>query len=62
MLPVNSAASECTQVRLVRSEGDAVPEEWSFLTSRLPQHYAVVGMEFEITCSPEELEHLKGAR
>ena len=61
-LKVLSVSPERTVVRLVRTEADATPEEWSFLTSRFPQQYAVVGMEFGITCSPQELEHLKGTR
>ncbi len=59
---VVSVSSEHTRVRLVRTEAEAAPEEWSFLTSRLPPQYALLGMEFGITCSPEELEQLKGAR
>lgn len=59
---VISVSAERTRVRLLRTEGEAVPEEWSLLTSRLPPDYAVVGMEFGITCSPEELEQLKGNR
>src|SRR5580765_8641457 len=50
---VISVSPERTRVMLVRTEAEAVPEEWSFLTSRLPPKYAVVGMEFGITCSPE---------
>ena len=61
-LRVISVSPECTRVRLVRTETGAVPEEWSFVTSRLPPHYAVVGMEFGVTCSHDELEHLKGNR
>lgn len=57
---VVSVSPEHTRVRLVRTEADAAPEEWSFLTSCLPPQYAVVGMEFGITCSPQELEQLKG--
>src|SRR5437867_11714800 len=55
-----SVSAERTVVRLVRTEADAVPEEWSLLTSGLPSDYRVVGMEFGITCSPKELQHLKG--
>ena|SRR5438128_5283743 len=36
---VISVSSERTQVRLIRTETEAVPEEWSFVTSRLPPHY-----------------------
>jgi hypothetical protein len=61
-LRVVGVSPERTRVRVVRTEPQAAPEEWSFLTSRLPPHYAVVGMEFGIICSPEELEQLKGAR
>ena len=61
-LKVISVSPGRTRVRLVRTEAEAAPEEWSFLTSRLPPEYAVVGKEFGITCSPEELDHLKGAR
>ncbi len=59
---VVSVSPEYTRVRLVRTEAQAAPEEWTFLTSRLPPKYAVVGMEFGITCSPEELDQLKGGR
>lgn len=59
---VVSVSPEHIRVRLVRTETEAAPVEWSFLTSRLPPQYAIVGMEFEITCSPEELEQLKGVR
>jgi len=59
---VVSVSPARTRVRLVRTEAEAAPEEWSFLTSRLPPRYAVVGAEFGITCSPEELQQLKGAR
>ena len=59
---VISVSAERVVVRLVRTEAEAQPEEWSFLTSRLPSHLAVVGMEFGITCHPEELDHLKGNR
>jgi hypothetical protein len=58
-LRVVSASSERTRVRLIRTESDATPEEWDLLTSRLPAKYAVVGLEFEVICSPEELEQLK---
>src|SRR5262245_62107327 len=59
---VISVSAERTRVRLVRTESEARPEEWSFVTSRLPPPYAVVGAEFEITCSPEELDYLRGNR
>ena len=59
---VVSVSPERTRVRLIRTETEAAQEEWSFQTSRLPPQYAVVGMEFGITCSTEELEQLKGAR
>src|SRR5207249_2169382 len=59
---VVSVSPERTRVRQLRTEAEAAPEEWSFLTSRLPPQDAVVGMEFAITCTPEELEQLKGAR
>ena len=59
---VVGVSADYTKVRLIRNESNAVPEEWSFLTSRLPSQYAVVGMEFGITCSPLELEQLKGTK
>jgi len=59
---VISVSAERTRVRLLRTGAEAEPEEWSVLTSRLPPNCAVVGMEFGITCSPEELEQLKGNR
>ena len=59
-LRVLSVTPERTRLRLVRTDADAAPEEWSFLTSSLPVHFAVVGMEFEMSCSPEELAQLKG--
>jgi len=59
---VISVSPEYTRVRLVRTEAEATPEEWTFLSSRLPPKYAVVGMEFGITCSPQELDQLKGVR
>ena len=57
---VVSVSAERTQVRQVRTETEAVPEELSLLTSRLPPQFAVIGIEFGIICSPEELEQLKG--
>jgi hypothetical protein len=59
-LRVIGVSPERTRVRLVRTDTDVVPEEWSLLTSGLPSDYLTVGMEFGITCTPHELEHLKG--
>ena len=59
-LRVVNVTVERTVVRLVRTESDAAPEEWTFLTSRLPAEYAAVRLEFEISWSPSFLKRLKG--
>lgn len=59
-LRVISVSGERTVVRLVRTETQPIAEEWTFLTSRLPPQYAVVGLEFRMTFTPAELEHLMG--
>ena len=59
-LRVVSVSPERTRVRLVSTETDAVPEEWSLVTSRLPSDFRTVGMEFWIACTPQELGQLKG--
>lgn len=59
-LRVISVSSERTVVRLVRTEVQGTPEDWSFVTSRLPPKYAVVGMEFEMVFTEAWLERLKG--
>jgi len=59
-LRVISVSGERTVVRLVRTETQSTPEDWSLLTSRLRPQYGVVGMEFQVTCSPAELKRLQG--
>ena len=59
-LRVVSVSAERTVVRLVRTEKQPTPEDWSLLTSRLPPQCGVVGMEFQVTSSPAELKRLQG--
>ena len=61
-LRVIQSSSEHTVVRLVRTESDPSPQEWRLLTSRLPEKYCCVGMEFGVTLTSAELEYLKGNR
>src|SRR6185295_12021857 len=42
-LRVIAVSSEHTRVNLLRTESDAVPEEWILVTSHLPSHYTTVG-------------------
>jgi len=53
-------SAERTVVRLVRTETQPTPEDWSLLTSRLPPQYGVVGIEFQVACSSAELKRLQG--
>jgi hypothetical protein len=57
---VMSVMPERTIIRLIRTEADATPEDWSLLTSRLPKCPA--GTEMTIRFTPSELEWLKGNR
>jgi hypothetical protein len=57
---VIESSSECTVVRLVRTESQPAPEDWILMTPRLPEKFRVVGMEFGIWFTPSELEFLKG--
>ncbi len=59
-LRVIQSSSEHTVVRLVRTESQPSPEEWRLLTSRLPEKYCCVGMEFGVTLTYSQLEYLKG--
>jgi hypothetical protein len=61
-LRVIESSPERTIVRLVRTESQPAPEDWIFLTARLPEKFCVVGMEFKISAIPPELEYLKGNR
>ncbi len=55
---VMSVTPERTIYRLIRTESDATPEDWSLLTSRVPER--PVGTEMKITYTREELEFLRG--
>jgi hypothetical protein len=59
-LKVISVSPEHTVVRLVRTETEPVPEEWSLLTSKLPPKFAVVGMQFGVLWSSAELRMMQG--
>jgi hypothetical protein len=59
-LRVVSVSAEWMRVRLIRTEKDPVPEEWTFLTCMVPEGNRIVGKEFGITCSRKELEQLRG--
>jgi len=61
-LRVIRSSSEHTVVRLVRTESQPSSEEWRLLTSRLPEKYCCVGMEFGVTLTSSQLEYLKGGR
>jgi len=61
-LRVIQSSSEHTVVRLVRTESQPSPEEWRFLTSRLPEKYCSVGTEFGVMLTSSQLEYLKGYR
>jgi len=55
-LRVMSVSSERIIVRLVSTDSDTRPEEWSLLPARVPADCAVVGTEFWVMCSESELE------
>jgi hypothetical protein len=57
---VLSVTPERTVLRLIRTEADATPQDWSLLTSRLPRRQ--VGTEMTIAFTPSELEWMRGAR
>jgi hypothetical protein len=57
---VMSVTPERTRIRLIRTEAGATPEDWSLLTSRLPEN--PVGTEMTLIFTPSELEWLKGNR
>jgi hypothetical protein len=59
---VVQSSPDRTIVRLVRTESQPVPVDWSLLTPRLPTHLCSVGKEFTMTFTPSELEFLKGNR
>ncbi len=61
-LRVIQSSSEHTVVRLVRTESQSSPEEWRLLTSRLPEKYCCVGLEYGVTLTSAQLEYLKGNR
>jgi hypothetical protein len=61
-LRVIQSSSERTVLRVLRTESQAVSEDWSLLTSRLPIDFRSVGKEFGMTFTPSELEFLKGNR
>lgn len=58
---VMSRTPERTVLRLVRTAEAKVPEEWTLLTSRLPDRLQV-GREITISFTPAELEWMKGER
>jgi len=58
-LRVMSVSAERVIVRLVSTDSDARPEEWSLLPARVPADCAVVGGEFWVMCSESELESLR---
>jgi hypothetical protein len=53
---------ERTVLRLIRAESDSPPEEWSLLTSRLPESFSPIGSEITMTFTPSELAWLRGER
>ena len=56
-----STTPERTVLRLVRTDEDNEPEEWTLLTARLPDRLQV-GHEITISFTPAELEWMKGER
>ena len=57
---VLSVTPERTVLRLIRTEVDATPQDWTLLTSRLPKR--PVGTEMTMAFTPSELEWMRGAR
>jgi hypothetical protein len=55
---VISITEERTVLRLIRTEADATPEDWSLLSLRAPA--LPVGAEIVMTFTPSELEWMKG--
>jgi hypothetical protein len=58
---VMSVSPAHTILRLVRTEGQTTPEDWSLLTSRLGTQLPV-GEEVQMTFTESELEWLRGKR
>jgi len=50
-----------TVVRLVRTEESTRPQEWTLLTSRIPEGF-VEGIVGTVRFTPWELEYLQGRR
>lgn len=61
-LRVVSVSDNYIHVRLVRTETDPSPTVWTLVRERVPKEKALVGQEFGITCTPQELEFLMGNR
>ena len=61
-LRVVGVTPERTVLRLIRTESESPPEEWSLLTSRLPEPLWPVGWEITMTFTPSELEWLRGEK
>ena len=60
-LRVMSVTLERTVLRLIRTEAEAMPVDWSLLTSRVGEAWPV-GAEITMTFTPSELEWLQGRR
>ena len=53
---------DSTVLRLIRTEAQPTPEDWSLLTSRVGEVGWPVGTEITMTFTPSELEWLRGQR
>jgi hypothetical protein len=60
-LRVMSRTPQHTVLRVVRTEEGTAAEEWTLLTSRLPDRLQV-GQEITVSFTPAELEWMRGER
>jgi len=60
-LRVLRSDNQHTIMRLIRTETETEPEEWTLVPARLPEQWPE-GYEFRITFTPMELEWLEGKR
>jgi|SRR6266498_611438 len=59
-LRVVSVSGDRTVVRQIYPESETAMGDLVFLTSRLPSGFAEVGMQFEVACTNEDFEWLRG--
>jgi hypothetical protein len=59
-LRVVSVSADRVQVEVINKTSDSSKDQWCFLRSRIPSHYAVDGMEFAIFATDAELKGLEG--